>query len=1088
MSNFFIHRPVFAWVLAILISFFGLLALPNMSVEQYPDVAPPAITISATYPGASAEEVSRSVISLIEDELNGADGLLYYSSTADAGGRAGVVVTFEPGTDHDMAQVDVQNRVSNIESSLPQAVLEQGIRYSKGLTNFLMIVSMTSDNPNVDDASVADYITRNVQNNISRLDGVGNFQLFAAPRAMRIWVDPNKLTGYDMTMMDVNQALRSQNVLIPAGILGAPPTAEGLTTTAITSANGELTSVEEFNNVVLRANPDGSMVRLRDVARIEIGSSSYNFSGKLNGKPVATFAINLSSGANALATAELVKAEMEELSQYFPDGISYSIPYDTTPYVDQSIQKVFHTLIEAIILVFIVMFIFLQNFRYTVIPAMVVPIALLGTLAVLWAMGFSINTMTLFAMVLSIGILVDDAIVVVENVERIMMEEKIPPLQATIKAMPQIGGAIVGITLVLVTVFLPLAFMSGSSGIIYRQFAVTMAVSIAFSGFFALTFTPALCATFLKPITVDSHDRKGFFGWFNRNFDRLTESYTGSVAGMVKRGGRMMLIYLALAIGALWFFVRMPGSFLPDEDQGVVITNVELASGVSAERTEAVLDEARAFLSQEDAVEHVVSIRGFSFNGTGINAGIIFSPLKDFNERTTTAQDISARATGALLFGVPDATMFSVIPPPIPSLGNASGFDMYLQDRGTLGVNELRAQADQLVALANENPKLSDVRIASLGAGPALEIKVDRAKAMTYGVNFADLAQVLSTATGGSYLGKFPNLGRMQDIWVQAENHHRRSPEDMLNLKVRNIGGELVELSNFMDIRWSLAQSLVQRYNSYYAVNINGAAAPGVANGEAMAEIERLIRDNLSADIGFEWTGLSYQEVQAGNQAPVLMILSLFVVFLVLAALYESWSIPLSAVLIVPLGVLGSVAFAYIFNLSNDIYFQVGIVTVIGLATKNAILIVEFAKDAVAIGQPLFESTVRAARLRLRPILMTSFAFILGVTPLMLASGAGAAGQRTLGTGVVGGMIAATIFSIFFVPVFFSVVLKFFKTKPKLLGAQVEEFEVEAQKRQQKDMIYSEAYTDVDADKNEFVVEGAESAHSPEAQNKKDEE
>lgn len=1088
MSNFFIHRPVFAWVLAILISFFGLLALPNMSVEQYPDVAPPAITISATYPGASAEEVSRSVISLIEDELNGADGLLYYSSTADAGGRAEVVVTFEPGTDHDMAQVDVQNRVSNIESSLPQAVLEQGIRYSKGLTNFLMIVSMTSDNPNVDDASVADYITRNVQNNISRLDGVGNFQLFAAPRAMRIWVDPNKLTGYDMTMMDVNQALRSQNVLIPAGILGAPPTAEGLTTTAITSANGELTSVEEFNNVVLRANPDGSMVRLRDVARIEIGSSNYNFSGKLNGKPVATFAINLSSGANALATAELVKAEMEELSQYFPDGISYSIPYDTTPYVDQSIQKVFHTLIEAIILVFIVMFIFLQNFRYTVIPAMVVPIALLGTLAVLWAMGFSINTMTLFAMVLSIGILVDDAIVVVENVERIMMEEKIPPLQATIKAMPQIGGAIVGITLVLVTVFLPLAFMSGSSGIIYRQFAVTMAVSIAFSGFFALTFTPALCATFLKPITVDSHDRKGFFGWFNRNFDRLTESYTGSVAGMVKRGGRMMLIYLALAIGALWFFVRMPGSFLPDEDQGVVITNVELASGVSAERTEAVLDEARAFLSQEDAVEHVISIRGFSFNGTGINAGIIFSPLKDFNERTTTAQDISARATGALLFGVPDATMFSVTPPPIPSLGNASGFDMYLQDRGTLGVNELRAQADQLVALANENPKLSDVRIASLGAGPALEIKVDRAKAMTYGVNFADLAQVLSTATGGSYLGKFPNLGRMQDIWVQAENHHRRSPEDMLNLKVRNIGGELVELSNFMDIRWSLAQSLVQRYNSYYAVNINGAAAPGVANGEAMAEIERLIRDNLSADIGFEWTGLSYQEVQAGNQAPVLMILSLFVVFLVLAALYESWSIPLSAVLIVPLGVLGSVAFAYIFNLSNDIYFQVGIVTVIGLATKNAILIVEFAKDAVAIGQPLFESTVRAARLRLRPILMTSFAFILGVTPLMLASGAGAAGQRTLGTGVVGGMIAATIFSIFFVPVFFSVVLKFFKTKPKLLGAQVEEFEVEAQKRQQKDMIYSEAYTDVDADKNEFVVEGAESAHSPEAQNKKDEE
>lgn len=1071
MSNFFIHRPVFAWVLAILVSFAGLLAIPNMPMEQYPDVAPPAITISANYPGASAEEVSRSVVSVIEDELNGADGLLYYSSTADASGSASIVVTFEPGTDHDLAQVDVQNRVSNIQSSLPQAVLNQGVRYSKGLTSFLMIVSMYSDNPDIDAFSVADYVSRNIKNSISRLEGVGNFQLFSAPRAMRIWIDPDKLTGYGLTMSDVNTALRSQNIPIPAGVLGAPPAEAGLMTTAITSVNGEFTNVDEFENAVLRANPDGSLVRVRDVARVEIGSSSYSFSSKLDGRPVATFAVNLAAGANALNTAALVREEMEKLSQYFPDGVSYAIPYDTSPYVQESIFKVVQTLVEAVILVFIVMFIFLQNIRYTVIPALVVPIALLGTLAVLWGLGFSVNTMTMFAMVLSIGILVDDAIVVVENVERIMMEERVPPLQATIKAMPQIGGAIVGITLVLVTVFLPLAFMSGSSGVIYRQFAVAMAVSIAFSGFFALTFTPALCATFLKPVTVASHDRRGFFGWFNRTFNSLTEGYTNSVSKLVKRGGRMMFIYLALTIGALYFFVRMPTSFMPEEDQGLVITNVELASGVSADRTDAVLDQARAFLEGQEGVKHVVSIRGFSFNGNGINAGLIFSPLKDFKDRTTSAQEISGRATGALLFGVPDATIFSAIPPAIPSLGNASGFDMYLQDRGTLGVNELRAQAEQLIALASQNPKLASVRIASLGAGPSLEIKVDRAKAMTYGVNFPDIGEVLSTATGGAYLGKFPNMGRMQDIWVQADNPYRRSPDDILRLKVRNMSGQLVEISNFVEVRWSLAQSLVQRYNSYFAVKIGGSAAPGVANGEAMAEMERLIRENLSGDVGFEWTGLSYQEIQAGNQGTILMILSMFVVFLVLAALYESWSIPLSAVLIVPLGILGSVGFAYLFNLSNDIYFQVGVVTVIGLATKNAILIVEFAKDAVAIGQPLFESTVRAARLRLRPILMTSFAFILGVTPLMLASGAGAAGQRTLGTGVVGGMLAATIFSIFFVPVFFSVVLNIFKTKPKLLGAQIEERESQQEERQTKDMIYSEAYPDLESKRVETDVD-----------------
>ncbi|NLY64799.1 MAG: multidrug efflux RND transporter permease subunit [Alcaligenaceae bacterium] len=1059
MSNFFIHRPIFAWVVAIIIFFAGVIAIPFMPVAQYPDVAPPTVTISATYPGATAEDVAQQVTSIIENELNGAENLLYYSSTSDSYGRASIDVVFNPGTDPNMAQVEVQNKVANVSSRLPQAVIQQGLKFQKSSAGFLLIVSLNSTDGATTAGELGDYITRNIQNSISRIKGVGTFQLFAAPMAMRIWTDPAKLTSYNMTMSDVNAALAAQNVAISAGSLGAPPTPADQATSAIVATNGQLKTVDEFANIVLRANPDGSVLRVRDVARVEIGSDTYQFSSRLNGKPSAAFAISLAPNANALETAQLIKEEMEELSRYFPENIKYTIPHDTAPYVDASITQVMHTLVEAMLLVFVVMFVFLQNVRYTIIPAIVVPIALMGTVATLLGLGYSINTLTMFAMVLAIGILVDDAIVVVENVERIMAEEGLPPKQATLKAMPQIGGAIVGITLVLVTVFIPLVFMSGSSGVIYRQFAVSMIVSIAFSAFLALTFTPAMCATILKPIPKGHNEtKKGFFGWFNRVFNSITNGYSGWVAAFIKRSGRMMVIYLIMSVGMAYMFLRLPSSFLPEEDQGFVITNIELPAGVSANRTLDVIETVEDYFNDVPEMKNIITVQGFSFNGTGLNSAIAFVPLKDFTERQgpgQSAQEIAGKATGSLLFGIPDAMVFSIIPPAIPSLGTASGFDLRLQDRGSLGQQILRDSASQLVQLSQSSDVLTGVRISGLGPGPQLNVKIDREKAGMLGVNMTEVSNVLSSAIGSAYLGKFPNTGWMQNVWVQADHQYRMGPEDILKLKVHNASGELVDMASFVTLDWSQGPTQVARFNSYDAITISGSAKPGYSNGEAMAEIERLIGE-LPRGIGYEWAGLSLQEIQAGNQAPITMALSLIVVFLVLAALYESWTIPVSAMLIVPLGMLGTVALTTLSGMANDIYFQVGMVTIIGLSAKNAILIVEFAKDAYASGRDLIESTMEAARLRFRPILMTSFAFILGVLPLVLANGAGAAGQRAVGTGVIGGMLAATPFSVLFVPVFFVVVMSIFKTRPRLLGEQAESFVSEQESHEYRHEIYKD--------------------------------
>ncbi|MDX3895664.1 efflux RND transporter permease subunit [Pusillimonas sp.] len=1040
MPQFFIERPIFAWVVALAITLAGLLAIPNMPVSQYPEVAPPSVTINATYPGASAKDVAQSVSSLIENELNGAKGLLYYESISDSYGRAEITATFAPGTDPDLAQVDVQNRISNISASLPAAVMQQGLKVEQSNPNFLMVLTLSSTDGSMDQTALADYITRNVQNAIARVPGVGKFQLFAAPRAMRVWVDPDKLTGFNLSMAEVNAAIANQNSLISAGILGSPPNPEDQRVSAPILLNGELSSVEEFENIVLRSNVDGSSVRVKDVARVEVGSDSYQFGARLNGKPTAAFAVSLTPSANALTTAEGIKARMDELSQFFPENVTYAIPYDTTPYVETSIEQVLHTLVEAMVLVFIVMFIFLQNVRYTLIPALVVPIAILGALAVMLALGFSINVLTMFAMVLAIGILVDDAIVVVENVERIMVEDGLSPKEATKKAMPQISGAVVGMTLVLATVFFPLAFMSGSVGVIYRQFSVAMAVSILFSGFLALTFTPALCSTILKPIPKGHHEEKrGFFGWFNRKFDRVTRRYEGWVGKSLKRTGRVMIIYVLLAVVLGFLYFRMPTSFLPQEDQGYAIVNIELPSGSTANRTQETIRKVEDYFFKQPQTQNIISVQGFSFNGSGLNAAIAFVPLKDFSERKgqeNSAQAVADKANQNLLFGLPDSMVFAIVPPAISSLGNAAGFDLRLQDRGGLGHDALQAATQQLLQMAMQNPKLVDTRVTGLGPGPQLNVNIDRQKAAALGVDFAEASALIATAVGSSYVGKFPNMGWMQNVWVQADQQHRMSPDDLMKLTSRNANGEAVPLSSFVTAEWTQGPVQVVRYNSYESIRIGGSAAPGYSTGEAMAEMEAMIAQ-LPNGFGYEWTGLSYQEKQAGAQSVILLSLAMLVVFMVLAALYESWAIPLSVMLMVPLGMLGAVGLISALGMPNDVYFQVGMVTVIGLAAKNAILIVEFAKDSYALGGNIIDATVEAARLRFRPILMTSFAFIMGVIPLALATGAGAASQNAVGLGVLGGMLAATPLAMIFVPTFFVVVLGFFKTKPKLTNAHM---------------------------------------------------
>jgi multidrug efflux pump len=1028
MAKFFIDRPVFAWVVALFILLAGAISITRLPIAQYPTIAPPSIVVTAVYPGASAKTLDESVTSIIEQEMNGADGLQYMESQSEANGQAQITVTFTPATNPDLAAVDVQNRLKRVESRLPQAVIQQGVQVSKARSNFLLFTTLSSTDGRLDPVALGDYLSRNVLNEIKRVPGVGNATLFGTERAMRIWIDSAKLVGFKLTPADVATAIRNQNAQVASGTLGDLPSSDTTQISAPIVVNGQLSTPEEFGNIVLRATPNGATVRLRDVARIEIGGQNYSTAARLNGKPTSAVGVLLSPTANALETAKAVRAKMDELSKYFPAGVKYDIPYDTSLFVQISIEEVVKTLLEAVVLVFLVMYLFLQNIRYTLIPTIVVPVALMGTFASMLAFGFSINVLTMFGMVLAIGILVDDAIVVVENVERIMSEEGLSPREATRKAMGQITGAIVGITLVLVAVFIPMAFFGGAVGAIYRQFSLSMVSSMLFSALMALSLTPALCATILKPVEAGHHhEKKGFFGWFNRGFHSTATSYQGVVARILTKAGRYMIVYgLIIACVALLYY-RLPTSFLPAEDQGYLITNVQLPAGASANRTKEVLEQVENYYLKQPSVERTVSVRGFSFSGSGQNAGLVFTPLKDWSERGKgeSAPEIAGRAFGALS-QIKDAIIFPVNPPPIRELGNATGFTFRLQDRAGLGHDALLAARNQLLGMAAKSEVVKGVRPEGLEDTPQLQLDIDRDKANALGVSFSDINSVLSNAIGSSYLNDFPNAGRQQRVILQADAPQRLQPEDLLQLNVRNTQGNMVPFSAFASSRWITGPVQLIRYNGYPAMRISGEAAPGRSTGEAMAEMEKLAAQ-LPQGFGYEWTAGSAEEKTSGSQAPALFALSLIAVFLVLAALYESTSIPFAVMLVVPLGIIGALLGATLRGMPNDVYFKVGLIAIIGLSAKNAILIVEFAKDLQAQGKGVIEATLEAVHLRFRPILMTSLAFILGVLPLVIANGAGSASQRAIGTGVMGGMITATVLAVFLVPVFFVVVRSFFK-------------------------------------------------------------
>ncbi|WCM93557.1 efflux RND transporter permease subunit [Acidovorax sp. NCPPB 2350] len=1029
MAKFFIERPIFAWVITIFIMVMGAISIAKLPIAQYPAVAPPTIQVSVAYPGANAQTLEDSVLAVIEREMNGASGLAYVETTSQANGTGSITLSFEPGTNADLAQVDVQNRLSRATPRLPSAVTQQGVRVEQSRSNFLMFAMLTTENPDVSIEALNDYAARNIVPELQRVAGVGTLTQFGAERAMRVWVDPAKLKGFNLSLDQVNAAIRAQNVQVSAGNLGDLPAETGQPVAATIVVQGQLTSTEQFGNIVLRANTNGSTVRLRDVARIELGSQSYSTSARLNGKTAVGLGVQPTPSANALATAKAVKAKLEELKKFFPQGVNYVVPYDTSIFVSVSIEKVVHTLLEAVVLVFIVMYLFLQNFRYTIIPTIVVPVALLGTFGALLAMGFSINVLTMFGMVLVIGIVVDDAIVVVENVERIMAEEGLPPLQATRKAMGQISGAVIGVTVVLISVFVPLAFFAGSTGNIYRQFAATMATSIAFSAFLALSLTPALCATLLKPIDPEHHaEKKGFFGWFNRSFKSTTHGYEGWLGKMLRRSGRMMIIYAALVGAVAVVYMRLPTSFLPNEDQGYIITNVQLPPGAAQSRTSDVLHQVEEFMLKQPEVANIVTVSGFSFSGQGQNAGLAFVVLKDWSERSGeehSAAAIAGRAFGALA-GIRDAFIFALSPPPIPELGTGTGFNFRLQDRAGQGHDALIGARNQLLGMASQSKVLAGVRPDGMEDAPQMQIDIDRDKANALGVGFDSISSALSTALGSSYINDFPNQGRLQRVVVQADAAARMRPESVLDLPVVNAQGQTVPLSAFASTRWITGAMQTVRYNGYPSMKIAGDAGPGFTTGDAMNEMERLA-SQLPPGFGFEWTGQSREEKLAGSQAMILYAFSLLAVFLCLAALYESWSIPFSVMLVVPLGVLGVLLATLLRGMSNDVYFQIGLVTIIGLSAKNAILIVEFAKDLQAEGKSVLEAALEAAHLRFRPIIMTSLAFTLGVVPLFIASGASSASQRAIGTGVIGGMITGTVLAVVFVPVFFVLVRTFFK-------------------------------------------------------------
>jgi len=1030
MARFFIDRPIFAWVIAIVIMLAGAMSISQLPLEQYPDIAPPTVRISATYTGASAKTVEDSVTQIIEQQMTGLDKLTYMSASSSSAGSASISLTFDAGTDPDVAQMQVQNKLQQVESRLPASVQSEGLTVTKGGSDFLMIAALASDNPSVTGTQIGDYISSTLLDSIARIDGVGEVQTLGSGYAMRIWLDPALLEKYALMPSDVITALEEQNTEVSAGQLGALPAVAKQQLNATISARSKLQTAEEFRNVLVKSDSTGAVVLLGEVARIELGSDSYDVNSALNGKPAAAMGVQLATGANALKVGEVVKARLAELQPFYPSEMQLKnvIAYDTTPFVSLSIEEVVKSLGEAIVLVVLIMFLFLQNVRATLIPAITVPVVLLGTFGVLALFGYSINTLTMFAMVLAIGLLVDDAIVVVENVERVMSEEGLSPLEATRKSMAEITSALVGIALVLSAVFIPMAFFGGSTGIIYRQFSVTIVSAMVLSVLVAMTLTPALCATLLKPSDAKGHAAaSGFFGGFNRTFERSAEAYQKGVGGIVRRGGRSLVVYLLVIAAMAAGYASLPTSFLPDEDQGILMAQVQLPVGATDDRTQAVLKQFEGYMLEQPEVEALISISGLGMGGNSQNSARAFIRLKDWSERTGAGQDaasIAQRATEALS-SIGDANVFVMQPPAVRGLGQSSGFDLQLKDLAGLGHDALVAAREQFIELAQKDPRLQGVRSNGLDDTPQLKVNIDDRKAGALSLSTSDINATLSTALGGTYVNDFLNQGRVKKVYVQGEATARMQAADLDHWFVRNSNDEMVPFSSFASTSWSYGSPLLERYNGSSSLEVVGDPAPGVSSGVAMDAVESIIQQ-LPEGIGYEWTGQSYQLRLSGSQAPLLYGISVLFVFLCLAALYESWSVPFSVMLVVPLGVVGAVLATRFSGLSNDVYFQVGLLTTVGLAAKNAILIVEFAKHLHEQGNSLIEATLIAVRQRLRPILMTSLAFMFGVLPLALSTGAGSAGRRAIGTGVLGGMFSATLLGIFFVPLFFVLIRRRF--------------------------------------------------------------
>jgi multidrug efflux pump len=1035
MPRFFINRPIFAWVIAIMIMLAGLLAVKTLPVSQYPPIAPPQITINAVYPGASAQTVQDTVTQVVEQKLNGIDNLIYMSSTSDSAGAVAINLTFEAGTDPNIAQVQVQNKLQLATPLLPQIVQKQGISVLKSTKNYLMIVGLVSEDSALDRNALTDYLVSNVQDIVSRLEGVGELQMFGSQNAMRIWLNPDKLNNYGMTTGDVTAALQAQNAQVSAGQFGGTPANIGQQLNATITARTLLQTPEQFGEIILRTNNDGSTVKVRDVAECKIGTENYDIGSWYKGKPVGAMAIRLAAGANALDTANRVKDKMQELSRYFPPNVKVVYPYDTTPFVKISLEEVVHTLFEAVVLVFIIMFLFLQNIRATLIPTIAVPVVLLGTFGVLSASGFSINTLTMFALVIVIGLLVDDAIVVVENVERIMSEEGLSPREATIKSMDQITSALWGIVTVLSAVFAPMAFFGGSTGVIYRQFSITIVSAMILSVLVAMTLTPALCATLLKPVSKGHAAGEGgwfsgFFRWFNSMFELGRGKYEGIVSRSFSKPVRYLVIYGVIVSIMAFFFMHLPTSFLPDEDQGFLYCQVMLPSGATVERTTNVLKQVQHTLEQDKAVDSVLTVAGISFAGRGQNMGLAFIKLKDWKERK--AENLRAKAVvGRAMAGfskIKDGMAFAIAPPAVVELGQANGFDFMLQDRGGLGHAALMKARGQLLGMAMKNPKLVAVRPNGQDDSPQFKLDIDDARAGALGVSLDDVNSILGTAWGSSYVNDFIQNGRVKKVYLQSDAEHRMLPEDINKWYVRNKTGEMVPFSAFATARWQYGSPRLERYNGIPSVEVMGQAAPGVSTGEAMAEMERMAAQ-LPQGIGYEWTGLSYEEQRAGAQAPALYAISLLVVFLSVAALYESWTIPFVNLLMLPLGLVGAVAAVKLRMLPNDVYLQIGLLTTVGLSTKNAILIIQFIKDQMHQGHGLIEATQQAVKIRLRPVIMTSLAFFFGTLPLALTKGAGAGAQNAIGTAVTGGLLSATFIDLIFIPFFFVQVSRLFARK-----------------------------------------------------------